>query len=199
MKCFAITGGIGCGKSELARMLAERGCRVLDADVVVHELESVPGEAVTAIREAFGRDVLRADGGVDRGILGRRVFGDPAALAVLNAIIHPLVRRRFREWLAAPAEGDGDIRVGVIPLLYETGWTDGWHGVACVACAPEEQVRRLRARGWPDDEIRRRIGAQMPLAEKERRADWVIRNDGSLGALEREADALLHAMAEKKI
>ena len=196
MKCFAITGGIGCGKSMLARMMADMGCRVLDADDVVHELEAAGGDAVAPIVAAFGRDTLHADGSVDRRRLGRLVFGDAAALERLNAIVHPLVRRRFEAWAAAAGDGIG---VGVVPLLFETGWTDPWAGVVCVSCGPDEQVRRLRARGWSDEEIRRRLDAQWPLSEKERRADWVIHNDGSVEQLARNAAVVLRAMMEKVV
>jgi dephospho-CoA kinase len=194
MRRFVITGGVGCGKSTVARVWAEMGCRVLDADDVVHELESSGGGAVDTICEAFGADLRNSDGSVDRKRLARIVFGDPKALSRLNAIIHPLVRQRFQEWLAAPGAG---LQVAVVPLLFEVGWTDFWDGVVCVTCEPEEQARRLRARGWSDAEIQRRISAQMPLAEKERRSDWVIRNDGCMDELRRKAADLLHALMEK--
>lgn len=194
MKRFAITGGMGCGKSSLAQLLEAMGCHVLDADDVVHELESSGGAAVEAICEAFGTGVRNADGSVDRAALGRIVFGNPAALSRLNAILHPRVRRYFQEWLAVPGDR---VRLAVIPLLFEAGWTDAWDGVVCVTCDPREQMRRLRARGWSDAEINSRLEAQLPLHEKERRSDWVIRNDGSLDELRRKAADLLRAMMEK--
>lgn len=196
MKRFAITGGIGCGKSTLAQILASLGCAVLDADAVVHALEASPGEAVAKISAVFGADVLKADGSVDRSQLGRIVFSDPEALQRLNAIIHPLVRQRFQVWLATQ---DSGIKVAVIPLLFEVGWIDSWDGVVCVTCDPAEQVRRLRSRGWSDAEIRQRVKAQLPLSEKERRSDWVIRNDGNFDELQCKAADLLRAMMEKTV
>ena len=195
MKRIALTGGIACGKSAFAGFLAGMGAEVLDTDEVVNALEGPGGGAVAAIVDAFGPDARAADGGVDRRWLGRRVFADPASRERLNAIVHPLVQRTMEAWLARPG---GGVRVAVVPLLFEVGWDlAGWDAVVCVACGPETQTRRLGARGLAPDEIRGRLAAQLPLAEKTRRAGRVVWNDGSLDDLRREARRLMDEWMER--
>ena len=192
MKRIALTGGVGCGKSTLARFLVELGCNVLDADDVVHQLESSGGAAVTPILKTFGPLVLTADGGIDRSALGRIVFADPEARVRLNTIVHPLAKQAMDEWLRMP-----DLRVAVVPLLFEAGWAQGWDAIVCVACQEAEQVRRLIARGLTEADARARIAAQMPLEEKTRKADRTIWNDADEGALRHEAARLLKWISEK--
>jgi dephospho-CoA kinase len=194
MKQIALTGGVGCGKSTLARFLVELGCDVLDADDVVHRLESPEGAAVTPILETFGPSVLATNGGVDRLRLGRIVFADPVARARLNAIVHPLAKKAMTAWLRTP---DTRLRVAVVPLLFEAGWSQGWDAIVCVACQETEQVRRLVAHGLTEDDARARIAAQMPLAEKVRKADWTVWNDKDEETLRREAVRLLKWISEK--
>ena len=188
MKCIALTGGIACGKSTLAGMLADRGCDVLDTDAVVHALEAPGGAGVEPIVAAFGAAARAADGGIARAWLGRVVCADPAARMRLNAIVHPLVRSVLERWRSEPCER---LRVAVVPLLFEVGWDAGWDAVVCVACRPGEQMRRLLARGLPEDEARAWMAAQMPLDEKMRRADRVVWNDADPAALRREAERLI--------
>jgi dephospho-CoA kinase len=171
---------------------------VLDADAVVHALEAPGGAAVGSIRDAFGSGVVRADGAVDRGALGRRVFRDPAALALLNGLVHPLVRRRIEAWLAEPVAPGVRFRAVVIPLLFETSWsTAGWDAVVAIVCDEAEQIRRLRGRGMSAAEARQRLAAQMPCAEKARRADYVIWNHGTVEALQEAVERLFQALLEK--
>ena len=188
MKRIALTGGIACGKSTLAGMLAELGCRVADADAIVHTLEAPGGEAIGPLVAAFGPAARQDDGGIDRAWLGRLVFSDPVARARLNAIVHPLVREALARWQLSAG---GDVQVAVVPLLFEAGWEHGWDAVVCVACRAETQLRRLTARGLTAAEARARLAAQMPVEEKVRRADRVVWNDGDPAALRREAERLL--------
>ena len=198
IKRFAITGGIACGKSTVAAWLPRWGGCVLDADAVVHALEAPGGAAVGPIRDAFGSGVVRADGAVDRGALGRRVFRDPAALALLNGLVHPLVRRRIEAWLAEPVAPGVRFRAVVIPLLFEAGWgTVDWDAVVAIVCDTAEQIRRLEGRGLSAAEARQRLAAQMPCAEKARRADYVIWNTGTVEALQEAAGRLFRALLEK--
>lgn len=185
MKRIALTGGIACGKSSLAEFLAASGCDVLDADVVTHALEGPGGAAVAPILAAFGQDMCAADGGIDRSRLGRMVFADGTVRRRLNGIVHPLVRGEIARWLSVP--GGSRPKVAVIPLLFEVGWDAGWDAVVCVACTEQEQVRRLQERGLSTEEAHARLAAQLPLAEKVRRADRVVWNGGDLTALRREA------------
>ena len=195
MKRIALTGGIACGKSALAGFLSECGCDVLDTDSLVHALEAPGGAAVTPIVTAFGADVQAEDGGVDRRCLGDLIFADETARLRLNGIVHPLVRTELARWLATPGSHP---KVAVIPLLFEVGWQEHWDVVVCVACAEAEQVRRLRARGLQEEAARARLAAQLPLAEKVRRASRVVWNDGDLVALRREAVRLTEEWSENK-
>lgn len=190
----ALTGGIACGKSMAEACFRACGCRVLDADQVVRELEAPGGEAIAPIVARFGRAVLAADGGIDRKALADQVFGQAQARAALEAIIHPLVRARVEAWLAqAPA---GVICVFSAALLYECRWERDWQAVVCVAASERTQLRRMmEARGMREADARARLASQMPVAEKARRARWVIENDtDDLDALRARVEAVLAAI-----
>jgi len=180
---LGVTGGVACGKSEVGRILERQGFAVCDADVLAHAAIEPGGAAYGAVVRRFGPRILRADGTVDRPALARMVFADAAALADLNALVHPVVRQALDQWRAGlPLQQDA---AALVPLLYEAGWTDGWTAVICVAADPETVWERVKQRRWTAEETRRRIAAQWPLEEKARRADYVIRNDGTLAELER--------------
>jgi dephospho-CoA kinase len=191
----AITGGIACGKSLFSRYLGELGAEILDADDVVHRLEAPGGAAVAPIQDAFGRRVIRPDGGVDRVALGSLVFADAAARERLNSAVHPLVREAIRDWLARPGSG---VRVAVVPLLFEVGWQDDWDVIVCLASSEAEQVDRLvRGRGMSPEQARMRIAAQMPMADKAARAHLVVSNHADADALAQEADKVYRFLTEK--
>lgn len=192
---IAITGGVGCGKSTLGRLLAERGAEVVDADDLVHRLQQPGGALSAAVARTFGPEFLTSDGSVDRAKLGALVFADPVRLAALNAVTHPPVRSWFASWRKAPASGWA--KAALIPLLFESGWSDDWDFTVCVVCDPGIQRSRLRARGWDDGEIERRMAAQWPSERKAAQADFVVRNDAGLDALQRAADTLRQAVLEK--
>jgi dephospho-CoA kinase len=181
---IGLTGGIACGKSEVARILATAGAAVREADDVAHRLLA-PGTPVFAqVVARFGRGILGPDGRVDRRRLGRRVFGRRREREALNAIVHPEVLRRLGAWLAAQRRRGRDA-VAVVPLLYEVGWLAPWDAVVCVTAPRAVAVARLRQKGYSDAEARARLAAQLPVAAKARRADFVIRNAGSLAELRR--------------
>lgn len=196
-RSFAVTGGIACGKSTVAETLVELGCEVLDTDEVAHALQA-GGEAVDELARRFGAEIIRPDGGVDRRKLGARVFSDPTALADLNAIMHPRIFAETRRWLASRAEGSTS--AVLVPLLYESGLDRAmdWDAVVAVVCREEEQVRRIRLRGFTEAEARARIAAQMPCEEKAARADFTIRNDGSLEDLRDEVARVLKAIKSRR-
>ena len=191
---IAVTGGIACGKSTVARMLERRGGEILDTDDVAHRLEGPGGAAVPAIAAAFGQEVVAADGSVDRRRLGRIVFSDEAALARLNAILHPLIAQEVSAWL--DRDTSAPFRAVLVPLLYEAGFdtATAWDGVLAVVCSEEEQVRRLKGRGFDEKEARERMAAQMPCAEKAARADCAIWNDADFRVLEGEVDKALRRL-----
>ena len=181
MKPFVIglTGSIGCGKSYVLRTLMRLGAEGIDADKVAHEVMAPGAGAYEPIIAAFGREVLGADGAIDRAKLGGRVFGDPAALAQLEGIVHPAVyaeTKRRVEDSHAPA-----VAIEAIKLL-EAGLSVGLcDEVWVVVCSEAEQLDRLaRSRGMTADEVRRRRSHQMPPEQMAERADRIIRTDGTL-------------------
>ena len=220
---IGVTGGVGSGKSTVARMFGRRGAVVLDADRITHELMR-PGTAVTRrIRARFGREVLTPKGGVDRRRMGARVFDSPARLKALTGIIHPAVRREIQKRLgrirrkdpeavgrsccrtrgtsgAHPPGGGcpGLVAVLDIPLLYESGHYRP--DVVVVVTAPLRAAsRRLgRRSGWSLREVKRRSSFQMPLREKAGRADFVVHNGGSLQETRRQVADVWKEIVRKR-
>lgn len=192
MNTLALTGGIACGKSLFGSFLAQLGADVVDTDELVHRLHAPGGEAAKAVEHAFGPEYLAPDGGTDRAKLARLVFSEPSARLRLESIVHPILRASLLAWRDAPAApGAAPLRVAQIPLLFETGWTDGWTYTATVETTSEEsRLARLRARGLTDDEARARIAAQLPAAERMKRADFTILNDGTPDELFEKAKSL---------
>ncbi len=188
-KCYALTGGIACGKSTVLEMLREAGAEVVDADDLSHEwLAGDEGKA--AVAAAFGAEMLDGRGAVDRRALGRKVFGDAAARAELEGMVHPHVRRRLAEWREG-VKKSGRAGVAAIPLLYEAGMDgDGWDGVICVTAPETVMLERLKGRGLDEAESRARMASQWPVAEKARRADAVIENGGTREELRTAVKAL---------
>jgi dephospho-CoA kinase len=186
MLVAGLTGGIGSGKSTVAGLLAARGAIVVDADGLAREAV-VPGSpGHRAVVERFGPAVLAADGDLDRAALARLVFDDPAALADLNAIVHPLVRAAIDERLAELAGTDAVV-VLEIPLLVESGRSYGASTVVVVDCPEDVALRRLvEERGMDEIDARRRMAAQASRADRLAVADVVIDNSGSRQDLERQ-------------
>lgn len=178
---IGLTGGIASGKSTVSRMLHENGVFVSDADEAARAVV-LPGEpALAEVVAAFGEQVLQADGSLDRAVLGRIVFGQPDKLKRLESILHPAIRRHMMEEMdRAEAEHPGRLVAADIPLLFETGQDSSYEGVLVVYVPVHIQLERLMARnGMEREEALRRIGLQMDLEEKKRRADWVIDNSGT--------------------
>jgi dephospho-CoA kinase len=186
-----LTGNIAAGKSTVAKRLRDLGATVIDADVLAREAVAVGSPVLAQVFARFGDDLRLADGSVDRAGLRRRVFGDPAALAALNALIHPDVARQ-RDALIAEARLRGArIVVCDIPLLFETG-AEGDYDPVVLVDAPEDVrlARLVRDRALPEEEARAMIAAQMPASEKRARADVVLDNAGTKDELRRQVDAL---------
>ena len=184
-----LTGGIGSGKSEVARRLAGHGAVLIDADVAAREVV-VPGSpGLAKIAAAFGPEVLRPDGSLNRERLGEIVFADPGLRTKLNAIVHPLVR----EWMAAAeqaaaqaARPPGPVIVHDVPLLAEIRGKEGFDLVIVVDVPPGLQVERLtRQRGMAPEQVRARMAAQASREQRLAVADIVIDNSGSLDDLDR--------------
>ena len=177
---IGLTGGIGSGKSTVSDRLTELGAVVVDADLIAREVVEQGEPALTAIRERFGDGVLDAKGALDRPALGRTVFGDPEALADLEAITHPAIWDRTAERFArARTEG---VPVGVhdMPLLVEKGMAPEYHLVVVVDTDEEVRVRRLvEHRGMPEEEARSRIAAQATDEQRRAVADVLLDNNGT--------------------
>ncbi|MEU2229962.1 dephospho-CoA kinase [Streptomyces vietnamensis] len=178
-----LTGGIGAGKSEVSRLLVSYGAVLIDADRIAREVVEPGTPGLAAVVEAFGDDVLTAEGTLDRPKLGSIVFADADRLATLNAIVHPLVGARSTE-LESRA-GAGDVVVHDVPLLTENGLAPLYDLVVVVDASPETQLDRLvRLRGMAASEAEARMAAQATRAQRLAVADLVIDNDGPLDALE---------------
>lgn len=180
MRVIGITGGIGSGKSTVARMFRELGAEVVDADQLAREVVDRHQPALQDIVAAFGRGVLLEDGSLDRARLASIVFQDEVARATLNAITHPRIRERLRAEVDARRDRPG-LLVLDIPLLFESDPLKEVEAVVVVWVDRLTQLRRLVERDrFTHEEAGRRIAAQMPLAEKRRLADHVIDNSRSL-------------------
>ena len=187
---IGLTGGIGSGKSTVAAMLAERGASVIDADRVAHEVYEPATEGHGLLVERFGGGILDEAGRVDRRLLGGIVFNDPAALADLNRIIHPLVRKEVARRLLEISQEDPDaIVVLEAALMTETGWSGGAGELWVVIAHPEVVVGRLvRHRGMNEEDVRLRLGAQTNNEQRRKVATRVIENNGDLEDLEAQVD-----------
>ena len=181
---LGITGGVGSGKSEAARYLSTLGAVHVDADAISHALTAPGGEALPAIREAFGDRVFRADGALDRRALGEMVFQDVAARRALEAIIHPRVQHRALSMVdQAGAEG-AEVVLLDVPLLFETGLDRLADETVCVSAPLPVQLKRLMTRnGLTEEQAMARIQSQMPLSDKEKLADRTISTDRPLEEL----------------
>jgi len=194
----AVTGGIGTGKSVVLSQLAACGAAVVDADALVHDALRAGAPAVAEIRKRFGEEIITPSGDVDRARLGTIVFGDGQARRDLEAILHPAVYHAIESWMRGREVEGARVAVAEIPLLYETGHEGDFDCVVVTACDGEEQVRRAMGRsGMSDADARRRIAAQWPLAEKARRADFVIRTDGTVEETRRQARSVWDALLRR--
>jgi dephospho-CoA kinase len=188
----ALTGGIATGKSHVLARLRERGVSTIDADDVVHEALGAGTPTTKAITTQFGSVFGKPDGSIDRALLARKVFNDPASRLRLEAIIHPVVYETIGVWYQTL---DRPMGVASIPLLYETRRERDFDFVAVTVCPPELQMQRLRERdGISEEEAGRRIEAQMPAEQKAKLGDFVILTGGTPLATDRQVDELLIAI-----
>lgn len=198
MLLVALTGNIASGKSEVARVFAARGARVIDADVLAREVVEPGTPALAEIAARWGTRILHADGSLDRAALRRIVFADPAEREALNAIVHPRVEARRRELLAAAEREGVPIVVADIPLLFEVGLADRFDRVVLVDASESARRQRLVThRGVPEADARAMIASQMPAAEKRKRAHIVIENDGTLDELRARAERVWDMLARE--
>jgi dephospho-CoA kinase len=186
-----ITGGLGCGKSTVARALERRGFHRLDSDEVVRALVLTTPAVVAAVRARFGPAVLTADGAISRPALAERVFPSDPDRRWLEDLTHPEVFAAWRRAFAGAPEADWAVEV---PLLFEKELENWFDFTICVACSPDQQLVRLEQRGLPRVLAGQRISKQLPLARKIERSDYVLWNEGSPAFLEAQVERLADAL-----
>jgi dephospho-CoA kinase len=185
---IGLTGGIGSGKSTAARRFAELGALVVDSDLIAREVVEPGTPGLAAVVEAFGPSVLGADGRLDRPALGALVFADPGQREKLNGILHPLIRARTVEIIAAAPPGT--VVVQDVPLLVETGQAASFDLVVVVEAPPDVRVERLaRTRGMREEDARSRIASQADDETRRAAADVLLTNTGTPEDLRAQVDA----------
>ena len=190
-KRLGLTGGIGMGKSTVARMFAQRGLALIDSDQLARQLVEPGQPALAEIQAVFGSEVIDTKGCLRRGELARRVFADASLRRQLEAILHPRIRQA---WLEQAERYRQEHRAGVvvdIPLLFETQAERLFDRTLCVACSKTTQLRRLRERGWTDLDIARRQQAQWPVEQKMASADYVVWTEPGLDVVAAQVDRII--------
>jgi dephospho-CoA kinase len=191
LRVFGLTGGLGSGKSTVAARLRQRGVPVIDADALAREVVAPGSPGLAEVVAAFGADVLR-DGELDRARVASIVFSDPAARQRLEAITHPRIQALRDARLAELAASGEPLACYEVPLLFERGLERSLQPVVVVSVPEAIQIERARRRDQASEAmVRARLAAQLPLADKAARADYVIDNAGSLAATEAETDRVL--------
>ena len=195
MRRIALTGGIATGKSHVRARFEALGVPTIDSDTLAREAVAVGSPGLAKVVKRFGPGILDAAGALDRQKLAAIVFSDTAARRDLEHIVHPDVQRSTNAWFASLPHHH-PFAIADIPLLYEIGRDRDFDAVIVAACDPETQLQRLMKRdGLSESDARRRIEAQLPIQEKVRRADFVIRTDGSFEDTHRQVDALRDRLA----
>jgi dephospho-CoA kinase len=193
-----LTGGIGSGKSTVARLLASHGAVVIDADVLARDAVEPGTPGFDAVVARFGESLVTPAGEIDRAALAAIVFADDGARADLEAIVHPAVRAAIARAIATHAVGD-DVVVVDSPLLIETGAHVDFPVVIVVTASEAARIARLATRGMSEADVRTRLAAQMPLGDKTAHADVVLDNDGDERALEAQVDRVWTDLRERAL
>ncbi|MDP6102141.1 MAG: dephospho-CoA kinase [Dehalococcoidia bacterium] len=191
MVVIGLAGGIGTGKSAVSRILEELGAVVLDADRFGHEVYLPNTDGLKEVVAAFGKDVLLPNGEVDRRTLGGKVFGNPEAMAKLNAIAWPRIRQRIEDEIEERRREGTQVVVLDAAVLIEAGWTDATDEVWVVTSPETHVIQRIQTRNnLTEEQVRARMNSQMSTVERVQHADIVVDNDGSLEELRRKVQAL---------
>lgn len=189
MRRIALTGGIATGKSHVRARFESLGVPTIDADALAREAVAPGSSGLSTIVHVFGPDMVDAAGALDRRKMAARVFFDPGARRALEHIVHPVVQDAMRRWFDSLSAAT-PLAIADIPLLYETGRDREFDAVIVTACLPEEQMRRMEARGLSEREVKARLEAQLPIADKVKRADYVIDTNGSIADTDRQVESL---------
>jgi dephospho-CoA kinase len=174
MILLGLTGGVGMGKSTSATLLAQHGVQVVDTDDLARQVVEPGQPALREIEEAFGGQVIAADGGLQRESMARLVFSNDEKRRELEAILHPRIRERWQARATGWRAENQRIGAVIIPLLFETAAEREFDAIICVACSGASERERLRKRGWTDDQITQRIAAQWPTQKKMDLANFVV-------------------------
>lgn len=195
MIVIGVTGNIGSGKSTVCQILAKLGASIIDADKLAHETYKPRSQTWQELINAFGKDIVKANGEIDRQKLGQIVFSDPNALAQLNQIVHPEAHRLTQERIETYRHQRAKAIVVEATLLIEAGWTNLVDKVWLVI-APDDMVtqRLTQHKEISEAQILARLRSQMPAEEKMKYADAIIYNDGSLNQLEAKVTELWHKL-----
>lgn len=188
--CIGLTGGIGCGKSTVARLFRELGAVIIDTDAIAHQLTQPGGHAIAPVLANFGADYLTTAGAMDRAKMRHLIFSEMRAKSKLENILHPMILAACKEQLSAPSRAPYTILMA--PLLLECpAFLALVHRVLLVDCSEQNQLSRVMLRSMLDEsEIRAIIALQLPQTERCARADDIIRNDGSIDELTAQVAAL---------
>lgn len=197
MPVVGLTGGIGSGKSTVARLLERRGAVIIDADAIAREITAPDSPFLTTIATRFGSNLIRTDGSLDRAALGRIVFADPSARERLEALLHPPI-------LATAAQRVEELRCSTVPppvvvimapLLFEAHAEDMVDAVIVVTADEATRIQRIRERDTLNEaEVRSRFAAQIDPQEQQSRATWIIDNSGNLEETEKQVAAVWEEM-----
>ena len=191
---IALTGGIATGKSHVRARFAALGVPTIDSDTVAREVVQPGTPLLAAVIERFGPALLDASGALNRRALGTIVFADPSARHDLEAMLHPAIRAAIERWFDSLAAAV-PFAIADIPLLYEVERHGDFDAVVVAACTPDAQLARLMRRdGISEEEAQQRIAAQLPIADKIARADYVITTDGTVDETDRQVDALYRTL-----
>lgn len=200
MKWIGLTGGIATGKSTAARALRSAGWDVVDADELARRAVEPGSDGLRAVAREFGTEVLFQDGSLDRKALGERTFGEPKRMAALEAIVHPIVRALCAAERARLERAGKAVAFYDVPLLFEKRMQGDFDLTVAVLCSSEAQLARLMARnGLTRAQAEARVSSQLPLEEKARRADVVLRNDAAVEELEKAAVDLARRIARGEL
>jgi dephospho-CoA kinase len=194
MKACGLTGGVGMGKSTVADLLRSQGAQVVDTDQIARELVQPGLPAPAEIQRLFGKDILFPDGRLRRDRLAEIVFTSAEARQKLEAVLHPRIRERWLGQLQIWQKQNHSLAVVVIPLLFETHAEIHFDKVVCVACSENAQRHRLSARGWTPQQVAKRVAAQLPIAEKMSRSDFIVWTEGPLEVSHRQVEQILESL-----
>ena len=192
---LGLTGGIATGKSTVSKILRDMGIAVICADTLAHRVIEKGTPVAKKIIKTFGKEILLSTGEIDRGKLGEIVFAKTKLRKILEALVHPAVKKQMLAEAKTYKNAGHSLIVFDVPLLFESGWDSLCDQVICVYASQAQQIERLQKRnGIPAHQARLRLKAQMPLLEKCRRSDYVIKNNKDLNQLKKQVSELLHKL-----